>query len=82
MNDNIRLDKLIAATHSRYACVILAARRARQLNLLNQNQEENLEHVVPPLVDTQSKNVLTIALEEISAGRARPHYPEGVSGNE
>ena len=43
---------------SKYALVTLAARRAKQI-----------KSGAPPLVDTASRNPLTIALEEIAAGK-------------
>jgi len=43
---------------SKYALVTLAARRAKQL-----------KSGAPPLIDTDSRNPLTVALEEIAAGK-------------
>jgi len=43
---------------SRYALVVLAAKRAKQLH-----------HGASPLTDTSSRNALTVALEEIAAGK-------------
>jgi len=43
---------------SKYALVVLAAKRAKQI-----------KSGAPPLIQTSSKNPLTIALEEISAGK-------------
>jgi DNA-directed RNA polymerase subunit omega len=52
---------------SKYALVIIAAKRARQL-------KEGARR----LVETRSTNPLTIALEEIAAGKIVPHEPEEV----
>ncbi len=57
-------DKL-DALESKYALVILAAKRARQL-------KDNARK----LVDTRSTNSLTIALEEIAAGAIIPRIVE------
>lgn len=67
----LRVDQLIANSGgSRYAAVIMAAKRARQLNdyhhLLG---EGTLDESPPPLVETRSKNYLTIAIEEIQQGK-------------
>ncbi|MCY4087131.1 MAG: DNA-directed RNA polymerase subunit omega [Actinomycetia bacterium] len=69
-----RVDRLVAASEgSRYAAVIMAARRARQLNNYHhQLGEGTFDESPPPLVETRSKNYLTIALEEIAQGKIQP----------
>jgi len=69
-----RIDRIIARSHgSRYAAVIMAAKRARQLNNYHhQLGEGTFDESPPPLVETRSKNYLTIALEEISEGKIVP----------
>jgi DNA-directed RNA polymerase subunit omega len=56
---------------SRYALTIIAAKRARQINNYYNSLGEGLlnDEFPPPLVTTRSKNILTIALEEIAAGK-------------
>ena len=51
-------DAIRERVHNRYSLVVLAAKRAKQL-------KDN----APPLIDTTSTNPLTIALEEIAAGK-------------
>ncbi|MFQ5426288.1 MAG: DNA-directed RNA polymerase subunit omega [Gaiellales bacterium] len=69
-----RVDRVIGlAQGSRYAAVIMAARRARQLNNYHhQLGEGTFDESPPPLVETRSKNYLTIALEEIAQGKIVP----------
>ena len=50
---------------SRYTLVMLAAKRARQI-------VEGAE----PLIDTESKKAVTIAIEEIIAGKIKYKNPE------
>jgi DNA-directed RNA polymerase subunit omega len=72
-----RIDDLLQETDSRYALVIAAAKRARQINNYHhQLGEGTFEDVVPPLVDSRSKNYLTMALEEISEGKIAQSYPK------
>jgi DNA-directed RNA polymerase subunit omega len=72
-----RIDELLQQTDSRYALVIAAAKRARQINNYHhQLGEGTFEDVVPPLVDSRSKNYLTMALEEISEGKIAHGYPK------
>jgi len=50
---------------SRYSLVILAAKRAKQI-----------KEGAPVLIDTESTNPLTVALEEIAAGMVTATEPE------
>ncbi|HWC32162.1 MAG TPA: DNA-directed RNA polymerase subunit omega [Actinomycetota bacterium] len=65
-----RIDELLGETGSRYGLVIAAAKRARQINNYHhQLGEGTFEDVAPPLVESRSKNYLTMALEEIAEGK-------------
>jgi DNA-directed RNA polymerase subunit omega len=66
-----RIDELLAnASQSRYALVIAAAKRARQINNYHhQLGEGTFDDFPPPLVQSRSKNYLTMALEEIAEGK-------------
>lgn len=67
---NQRLDSLLKNANSRYALVIAAAKRARQINNYHhQLGEGTFDELPPPLVESRSKNYLTIALEEIEQGK-------------
>ncbi len=78
-----RIDDLLPQTvtddlpPSRYALVIMAAKRARQINNYHHQLGEGfgLEDAPPPLVQSRSKNYLTMAMEEIAMGKLRFAYP-------
>jgi DNA-directed RNA polymerase subunit omega len=62
-----RIDHLLEHVDSRYALVIMAAKRARQINNYHhQLGEGTFEDFAPPLVESRSKNYLTMAFEEIT----------------
>jgi DNA-directed RNA polymerase subunit omega len=72
-----RIDDLLPHTatkdeaESRYALVIVAAKRARQINNYHHQLGEGmgLQEAPPPLVESRSKNYLTMAMEEIARGK-------------
>ena len=70
-----RIDKLFGNVDSRYALVIVAAKRARQINNYHHQLGEGTFEELPPLVESRSKNYLTMALEEISEGKIKYAYP-------
>ena len=70
-----RLDNLLEQVDSHYACVLVAAKRARQINSYYHNLGEGtFDEFPPPMVDTASKNYLTIALEEVATGKVAYRY--------
>lgn len=69
-----RIDELMRNVDSRYALVIVAAKRARQINNYYHQLGEGTFEVPPPLVESRSKNHLTMALEEIAEGKIRYAY--------
>ena len=70
-----RIDDLLENVDSRYALVIVAAKRARQINNYHhQLGEGTFEDFPPPLVESRSKNYLTMALEEVSEGMISYSY--------
>ena len=70
-----RIDALLEKVDSKYALVTIAAKRARQINNYYRNREEgSIDDIPPPLVDTRSKNILTIAMEEIAMGKISYRY--------
>ena len=70
-----RLDKLLGQVDSNYAAVIVSAKRARQINSYYHNLGEGtFDEFPPPMVESGSKNYLTIALEEVAAGKIKYHY--------
>ena len=69
------IDKLLERIDSKYALVIVAAKRARQINSYYHNLGEGtFEEFPPPMIDTGSKNYLTIALEEVASGKIKYRY--------
>jgi DNA-directed RNA polymerase subunit omega len=70
-----RVDRLLEHVDSPYASVVVAAKRARQINSYYHNLGEGtFEEFPPPMVDTGSKNYLTIALEEVATGKVNYQY--------
>ncbi|HUK95326.1 MAG TPA: DNA-directed RNA polymerase subunit omega [Gaiellaceae bacterium] len=70
-----RVDELLEQVDSRYALVIVAAKRARQINNYHhQLGEGTFDQVLPPLVESRSKNYLTMSLEEIQEGKIKYSY--------
>jgi DNA-directed RNA polymerase subunit omega len=70
-----RVDHLLKNVDSRYSLVIVAAKRARQINdYHHQLGEGTFGDVLPPLVESRSKNYLTMALEEIAEGKITYEY--------
>ena len=63
------IDDLLAKTDSKYALVIYAAKRARQINAYYSQLGEGLLEYVGPLVETHvQEKPLSIALREIDKG--------------
>ena len=70
-----RIDRLLENVDSNYASVLVAAKRARQINSYYHNLGEGtFDEFPPPMIETASKNYLTIALEEVAAGKLNYHY--------
>ncbi len=60
------IDELLERTHSKYALVIFAAKRARQINAYNTQLESNMIQFVGPVVPIEADDKpLSIALREI-----------------
>jgi DNA-directed RNA polymerase subunit omega len=62
---------------SKYALVQVAAKRARQINDYYHHLGEGMsyEEFPPPLIESHSKNYLTLALEEIASNKIRVEMP-------
>ena len=62
-----RVDKLLEHTDTHYAAVLVAAKRARQINAYYSQLGEGLLEYVGPLVETApQEKPLSIALREIN----------------
>ena len=68
-----RIDELLDNVDSRYALVIVAAKRARQINNYHHQLGEGIgfDDAPPPLVESRSKNYLTMSLEEVAQGKIK-----------
>ena len=72
-----KIDDLLAQVDSKYTLVILAAKRAREINSYYNQLGEGRAEFIPPLVETGLKNKpLSIALEEIAEGDISAERPE------
>ena len=57
---------VLEKTKSRFALVVLSARRARQINAYYNQLGDGLGGFIPPQVHSLSRKPLSIALEEIA----------------
>ncbi len=65
-----KIDDLLAAADSRYSLVILAAKRAREINSYYSQLGEGRGEFVPPLVEgALEAKPLSVALQEIAEGK-------------
>jgi DNA-directed RNA polymerase subunit omega len=66
-----KIDELLGQVDSKYTLVILAAKRARQINSYYTQLGEGIGEYVPPLVEgvDPGRKPLSIALEEISKSK-------------
>ena len=75
-----KIDDLLEAVDSKYTLVILAAKRAREINDYYSQLGEGRGEYVPPLIETGGlrNKPLSIALQEIAEGKVEFERPEGV----
>ncbi len=75
-----KIDDLLAQVDSKYTLVVLAAKRAREINSYYNQLGEGRGEFVPPLIESGGlKNKpLSIALEEIAEGKIKAERPDGV----
>jgi DNA-directed RNA polymerase subunit omega len=64
-----RMEDLLGHVDSKFTLVTLSARRAREINDYYNQLGEGLGKIVPPQVTSVSRKPLSIALEEIQAGK-------------
>lgn len=71
-----RVDKLLTHADSHYAAVVVAAKRARQINSYFHNiSEGSFGEYPPPMVETNNeRNYLSMALEELAEGKLKYEY--------
>jgi DNA-directed RNA polymerase subunit omega len=72
------IDDLLDKVDSKYSLVILAAKRAREINSYYNQLGEGRGEYVPPLVETGGlrNKPLSIALEEIAEDKVTYERPE------
>ena len=64
-----KIDELQERVDSRYSLVILAAKRAREINSYYSQLGEGRGEFVPPLVESLGSKPLAIALQEVAEGK-------------
>jgi DNA-directed RNA polymerase subunit omega len=64
-----KIDELQERVDSRYTLVILAAKRAREINSYYNQLGEGRGEFVPPLVESLGSKPLAIALQEIAESK-------------
>jgi DNA-directed RNA polymerase subunit omega len=75
-----KIDDLLSQVDSKYSLVILAAKRAREINSYYSQLGEGRGEYVPPLIESGGlkSKPLSIALQEIAEGKISYERPEGV----
>ncbi len=66
---NPPIEELLDTVDSKFTLVTLAARRARNINSYFNQLGEGLGHMIPPQVSSVARKPLSIAFEEIAAGK-------------
>jgi DNA-directed RNA polymerase subunit omega len=71
-----RVDRLLEHADSHYAAVVVAAKRARQINSYFHNiGEGSFGEYPPPMVEVHGeRNYLSMALEELAEGKLKYEY--------
>ena len=68
-----RMEGLLDRVGSKFTLVTLASMRAREINDYYNQLSDGLGKIVPPQVTSVSRKPLSIALEEIQAGKIKAH---------
>ena len=69
------VEDLLDKVDSKFTLVTLASKRGRQINSYFNQLGEGLGAIVPPQVTSVARKPLSIALEEIAAGKVRAGDP-------
>ena len=67
------IESLLDKVESKFTLVSLSARRGREVNSYFNQLGEGLGSIVPPQVTSISRKPLSIALEEVAAGKITYH---------
>ena len=70
------IEALLDKVDSKFTLVTLAAKRGRQVNSYFSQLGEGLGAIVPPQVTSVARKPLSIALEEVAAGKVRAGVPQ------
>jgi DNA-directed RNA polymerase subunit omega len=75
-----KMDELLTVVDSKFTLVILAAKRAREINSYYGQLGEGRGEFVPPLVESGglTNKPLSLALEEVVEGKITAERPEGI----
>ena len=77
------IESLLDKVDSKFTLVTLSAKRGRQINSYFNQLGEGLGAIVPPQVTSVARKPLSIALEEIAAGKVKGvRQPEAEDGAE
>ena len=69
---NPPIENLLDAADSKFRLVTLGAKRARQINSYFGQLGEGLGAIIPPQVTSVARKPLSIAFEEVAAGKIVP----------
>lgn len=70
------VEDLLDRVDSKFTLVSLAAMRGREINSYYNQLGDGLGKIVPPQVASVSRKPLSIAMEEVAAGKITYHRPE------
>jgi len=73
---NPPIERLLEAADSKFRLVTLGAKRARQINSYFGQLGEGLGAIIPPQVTSVARKPLSIAFEEVAAGKIVPIEPD------
>ncbi|ABG04434.1 DNA-directed RNA polymerase, omega subunit [Rubrobacter xylanophilus DSM 9941] len=77
MLNDLKIEELLDKVDSRYGLVVATAKRARQINEYTATLGLNESLGIPgPQVHTRSQHPLTIAIEELRAGKLKVGFRE------
>jgi DNA-directed RNA polymerase subunit omega len=75
---NPAIETLLDAADSKFRLVTLGAKRARQINSYFGQLGDGLGAIIPPQVTSVARKPLSIAFEEVAAGKIIPIDPPEV----
>jgi DNA-directed RNA polymerase subunit omega len=70
------IEVLLEDTGSKFTLVSLAAKRARQINEYRSRLGDGLGTLIPPQLESDAAKSLSLAFDEIAAGKIVPEFHE------